>query len=73
MEVLQLKKGLQADYDRLGYKDPNTIYFTTDTKRIYIGDDEFSRPTEVLQTLSFNGGSDTSYDSIVVVQKQEED
>jgi hypothetical protein len=46
MDILQLKKGLQADYDKLTSKDPNTIYFTTDTKRIYIGADEFSRPTE---------------------------
>lgn len=34
--------GTQPDYDKLSIKDNNTIYITTDTKRIYIGNELYS-------------------------------
>ena len=36
--------GLQSAYNGISVKNANTIYFTTDTRRIYIGDTEYSRP-----------------------------
>ena len=42
METLQIKKGTWAAFNRLTTKDPNTIYFITDARRIYIGDIEFT-------------------------------
>lgn len=53
MDTLLIKKGTQAKYDALTTKDENTIYFTTDTHRIYIGSIEFSRPTECVSDLMF--------------------
>lgn len=37
-----LKAGLQANYDALGSKDPNVLYFCTDSKKIYKGDIDFT-------------------------------
>ncbi len=55
MSILNIKKGTQANYNAITSKDANTIYFTTDTKRIYIGDKEYARPTDtVLSTSSEN-------------------
>ena len=34
--------GNQRDYDSLANKNPNAVYFTTDTHRIYVGDDEYT-------------------------------
>ena len=53
MNELKIKRGTQAAYDKIATKDPDTIYFITDTKRIYIGSDEFSRPTECVADLAF--------------------
>lgn len=36
------KYGLQSAFDALT-KDSNTIYFVTDTNRIYVGDSEYTR------------------------------
>ena len=69
METLLIKKGTQVAYDNLkaqGKTNDNTIYFTTDTHRIYIGSAEFSRPTECINDLSFIVGSET----IVAIDKQ---
>ena len=69
METLLIKKGTQAAYDALranGKTSDNTIYFTTDTRRIYIGSAEFSRPTECVNDLSFITGSGT----IAAIDKQ---
>lgn len=53
MENLIIKRGLWADFNAIQTKDPNTIYFITDKGRIYIGDMEFSRPTECVSNLVF--------------------
>lgn len=42
--IIQFKYGLQAKYDGLTNKDLNTIYFTTDEQRLFVGDVEYSRP-----------------------------
>lgn len=39
MADVVIKRGLQADYNALETKDANTIYYTTDAKNIYIGED----------------------------------
>lgn len=44
--AVQLKYGLQANYDLIEEKDPNTIYFTTDAQRMFIGDVEYTRPVQ---------------------------
>ena len=36
--VVQFLVGLQAEYDALKEKNPNTLYFTSDTHCIYRGD-----------------------------------
>lgn len=41
---VQLKRGTAAAFANVATKDPNTIYFITDTNRIYVGDSEYSRP-----------------------------
>lgn len=41
--IIQFKFGLQTNFDALS-KDANTIYFTTDEQRFYVGDVEYSRP-----------------------------
>jgi hypothetical protein len=47
----------QANYDALGTKDAGTIYFTTDTKRIYKGSVQYSSGTGVAG-LSYNDSTD---------------
>jgi hypothetical protein len=47
----------QAQYDALGTKDAGTLYFTTDTKRIYKGSTQYSSGTGVTG-LSYNATSD---------------
>lgn len=42
--IIQFKYGLQGKYDSLATKDLNTIYFTTDEQRLFVGDVEYSRP-----------------------------
>ena len=37
--IIQFKFGLQTNFNTLS-KDPNTIYFTTDEQRFYVGDVE---------------------------------
>lgn len=41
---VQFKRGTMAAFANVAAKDPNTIYFITDTNRIYVGDSEYSRP-----------------------------
>ena len=43
-ERILFKAGLQAAFDALGSKDVNTIYFLTDTQRIFVGETEYTRP-----------------------------
>lgn len=42
-EMVKFKYGLQANYNSLETKDSNTIYFATDSQRMFIGDTEYSR------------------------------
>ena len=41
---VQFKRGTAAAFANVATKDPNTIYFITDTNRIYVGDSEYSHP-----------------------------
>lgn len=68
MNTLNILKGTQKNYDALSTKDPNTIYFTIDTHRIYIGNEEFSRPTECVNDLQFITPSNNN--ALTVIQKQ---
>lgn len=43
-----LKAGLQSDYDNLGTKDPDSLYFCTDTGKLYKGNVDFTRPDIIL-------------------------
>lgn len=41
---VQFKAGLQSNYELLESKDLNTLYFCTDTQRMFVGETEYSRP-----------------------------
>lgn len=45
-QLVQLKYGLQENYDKITAKDLNTIYFTTDTQRLFVGETEYTRPVQ---------------------------
>ena len=47
-EVVKFSSGLLANYQALTPKDAGTIYFTTDTHQIFVGDAEYTKGTEVL-------------------------
>lgn len=68
METLQIKKGTWAAFNRLTTKDPNTIYFITDARRIYIGDIEFTRPTECMTDLVFIDSDGANY---MIIEKDD--
>ena len=42
--VVDFKYGLQSAYTGLDAKDVNTLYFTTDTQRLFVGETEYTRP-----------------------------
>lgn len=42
--VVDFKYGLQSAYTGLNAKDVNTLYFTTDTQRLFVGETEYTRP-----------------------------
>lgn len=42
-EMVKFKYGLQANYTSLETKDSNTVYFATDSQRMFVGDTEYSR------------------------------
>lgn len=42
--VVDFKYGLQQAYTGLQTKDVNTLYFTTDTQRLFVGETEYTRP-----------------------------
>lgn len=44
--VLNFKYGLQSNYNAISTKDVNTIYFTTDEQRLFVGDIEYTRPVQ---------------------------
>lgn len=51
MDEVKMLYGLQASYDKLTAKDVNTVYFCTDTQRLFKGDTEYSRPVKFGATL----------------------
>lgn len=44
--MIQFKYGLQNKYDAIASKDINTVYFTTDEQRLFVGDVEYTRPVQ---------------------------
>lgn len=44
--ILQFKYGLQSSYNAITSKDLNTIYFTTDEQRLFVGETEYTRPVQ---------------------------
>ena len=50
-KIIQFKYGLQTNFDKLATKDVNTIYFTTDEQRLFVGDTEVTRPIQKGTTL----------------------
>lgn len=51
MAEVKMLYGLQASYDKITAKDVNTVYFCTDTQRLFKGDTEYSRPVKFGATL----------------------
>lgn len=49
--MVQFKYGLQTNYDKIETKDLDTVYFTTDTQRLFVGDTEYTRPIQHGTTL----------------------
>lgn len=64
LQNLIIKKGLWEDFQKLATKDENTIYFIIDKGRIYVGNTEFSRPTECVSNLSFTTNDETTLSAI---------
>ena len=44
--VVQFKYGLQSNYNLIESKDTNTVYFCTDSQRMFVGDVEYTRPVQ---------------------------
>ena len=45
-QMIQFKYGIQSNYDKIASKDLNTVYFTTDSQRLFVGDTEYTRPIQ---------------------------
>lgn len=45
-QMIQFKYGIQSNYDKIVSKDLNTVYFTTDSQRLFVGDTEYTRPIQ---------------------------
>lgn len=45
-QVIQFKAGLQENYNLIESKDLNTVYFCTDSQRLFVGETEYSRPVQ---------------------------
>lgn len=67
---IKFKFGTQAAYDAIVTKDTNAVYFTTDTKRIYVGDIEYTDDTTIntatKQYIDNAIGGITEFDTYVV-------
>lgn len=44
---IQFKYGLQSNFELIAAKDANTVYFCTDSQRMFVGDVEYTRPVQV--------------------------
>lgn len=42
--MIQFKYGLQTNYNAIEAKDLNTVYFCTDSQRMFVGETEYTRP-----------------------------
>lgn len=42
--IIQFKYGLQSNYDLIESKDLNSVYFCTDSQRMFVGETEYTRP-----------------------------
>lgn len=51
MADVLFKKGLQANYESLGTKEPTTFYYTTDEKNLYIGDVKLSNDADLQSAI----------------------
>lgn len=49
--TVQFKAGLQTNFDAIQSKDLNTVYFVTDTQRLFVGETEYTRPVQHGATL----------------------
>jgi len=49
--------GTQANYDALANKSASALYFTTDTKKLFKGSDDFSAAVRVVSTLPSSGAA----------------
>ena len=68
---IKFKYGLQENYTKLTTKDANTLYFATDTQRLFVGDTEYTRPVltgtsaptidSPLNTIFYNTTNKTLY------------
>lgn len=45
-QMIQFKYGSQSSYDKIVTKDLNTVYFTTDSQRLFVGETEYTRPIQ---------------------------
>lgn len=50
-EAIKFKFGLQSSFDSIQEKEVNTIYFCTDSQRLFLGDIEYSRPVRSSSSL----------------------
>ncbi len=44
--LIKFKHGTQTSYGNVVSKDPNTIYFCSDSQRLFVGDKEYTRPIQ---------------------------
>lgn len=44
--LIKFKHGTQTSYGNVVSKDPNTIYFCSDSQRLFVGDVEYTRPIQ---------------------------
>ena len=47
--------GTKANYDKLSPKDSNTLYFTTDTRQLFKGTDEYTKSCKMVSALPASG------------------
>lgn len=55
MAKVTFYRGTQAQYDALGTHSPDALYFTQDTRRVYLGDSVHAGPAELVRELPATG------------------
>jgi hypothetical protein len=56
-----LMRGTQANYNSLGTKNANTLYFTTDTHALYVGSDLYTEPVRFVTSRPANPATGVLY------------